>query len=98
MEDRASIHTAQVRNDWQKLNNNHKFQWPENSPDLNLIENVWSKMKFMVTNLFNQKTMEELKAAVNAAWEKIPFENLDNVLVSLPHWIQAVVNVSGAPV
>ncbi|MBW0525483.1 hypothetical protein O181_065198 [Austropuccinia psidii MF-1] len=44
------------------------------------------------------QTMEELKAAVNAAWEEIPFEHLDNVLVSMPHRMQAVVNARGAPV
>ncbi|MBW0532087.1 hypothetical protein O181_071802 [Austropuccinia psidii MF-1] len=52
----------------------------------------------MVTNLLNTKTTEGLKAAVNAAWEDIPFANLDNVLVSMPHWMRAVVNARGAPV
>ncbi|MBW0576833.1 hypothetical protein O181_116548 [Austropuccinia psidii MF-1] len=88
MEDGAPIHTAQVSNDWRQSNNIHKLQWPANSPDLNPIKNVWFKMKYMVTNLFNPKTMEELKAAVNAAWEEISFEHLDNVLVSVPHQMQ----------
>ncbi|MBW0592224.1 hypothetical protein O181_131939 [Austropuccinia psidii MF-1] len=98
MEDGSPIHMAQVSNDWKTSNNIHKRQWPENSPDLNPIENVWFKMKYMVTNLFNPKTMDKLKAAVNAAWEEIQFEHLDNVLVSLPHWMQALVNANGAPV
>ncbi|MBW0580385.1 hypothetical protein O181_120100 [Austropuccinia psidii MF-1] len=98
MEDGAPIHMAQVSNDWQQSNNSHKLQWPANSPSLNPIENVLFKMKYMVTNLFNPKTMDELKAAVNAAWEEIPFEHLDNVLLSLPHQMQAVVNANGVPV
>ncbi|MBW0511044.1 hypothetical protein O181_050759 [Austropuccinia psidii MF-1] len=97
-EDGAPIHTAQLSNDWPQSNNIHKLQWPASSPDLNPIENVWFKMKYMVTNLFNPKTMEELKAAVNAAWEEIPFDHLYNVLVSMPHWMQAVVNARAAPV
>ncbi|MBW0562467.1 hypothetical protein O181_102182 [Austropuccinia psidii MF-1] len=88
MEDGAPIHMAQLRNDWRQSHNIQKLQWPANSPNLNPIENVWFKMKYMVTNLFNPKTMEELKPAVNAAWEEIPFEHLDNVLVSMPHQMQ----------
>ncbi|MBW0488240.1 hypothetical protein O181_027955 [Austropuccinia psidii MF-1] len=98
MEDGTPIHTAQVSNDWRQFNNIHKLQWPANSPDLNPIENLWFKMRYMVTNLFNPKTMEELKAAVNAAWGGIPFEHLYNILVSMPHRMQAVVNARGAPV
>ncbi|MBW0462865.1 hypothetical protein O181_002580 [Austropuccinia psidii MF-1] len=98
MEDRAPINTTQVSNNWKQSKNIHKLQWPENSPNLNPIENVWFKMKHMVSNLSNPNTMEELKEAVNSSWEEIPFENLDNVLVSLPHQMKNVVNANVAPV
>ncbi|MBW0519346.1 hypothetical protein O181_059061 [Austropuccinia psidii MF-1] len=98
MEDRSPIHMTQVSNDEGQSHNIHKPQWSANSPSLNPIKNVWFKIKYMVTHLFNPMKMEELKANVNAAWEEIPFKYLDNVLVSLPHRMQAVFNVNGVPV
>ncbi|MBW0543015.1 hypothetical protein O181_082730 [Austropuccinia psidii MF-1] len=96
MEDGGPIHTAMASQKWHEEHRIHKLIWPPNSPDLNPIENLWFKMKYVVTHLFNPKTMDELTAAVNAAWESLPFNHLDSLLLSLPARMQMVLDQNGA--
>ncbi|MBW0485894.1 hypothetical protein O181_025609 [Austropuccinia psidii MF-1] len=67
MEDGAPIHTSLASQPWHQDHQIQKFSWPPNSPDLNPIENLWYKMKFVITNLFNPKTMDELSKAIHIA-------------------------------
>ena len=43
------------------------LEWPCNSPDLNIIEFVWQKMKTRVQQV-HLKTLEELKAVLREVW------------------------------
>ncbi|MBW0567413.1 hypothetical protein O181_107128 [Austropuccinia psidii MF-1] len=97
MEDGAPIHTAIASQQWQEENKICKLVWLAYSPDLNPIENSWFKMKYVVTNLFNPKTMDELTFAVNAVWETLPFDHVEALLLSLPARMQMVVDQNGAP-
>ncbi|MBW0506520.1 hypothetical protein O181_046235 [Austropuccinia psidii MF-1] len=84
IEDGAPIHTAMASQQWHDEHQICKLIWTPNSPDLNPIENLWFKIKYVITHLFNSKTMDELTAAVNASWESLPFDHLDSLLLSLP--------------
>ncbi|MBW0520744.1 hypothetical protein O181_060459 [Austropuccinia psidii MF-1] len=55
IEDGAPIHTSLASQQWCQDHQIQKFSWLLSSPYLNLIENLWYKMKFVVTNLFNPK-------------------------------------------
>ncbi|MBW0462976.1 hypothetical protein O181_002691 [Austropuccinia psidii MF-1] len=60
MEDRASIHTALLSNEWRKANAIAKLPWPAHSLDLNPIENFWCKMKSHVIKHYNPHTIAKL--------------------------------------
>ncbi|MBW0462479.1 hypothetical protein O181_002194 [Austropuccinia psidii MF-1] len=96
MEDRAPIYTAIASQQWQEENQIHKLVWPAYSPDLNPIENLWFMMKYVVTHLFNPKTMEELTISVNAVWETLPFDHVEALLLSFPARMQMIVDQNGA--
>ncbi|MBW0564181.1 hypothetical protein O181_103896 [Austropuccinia psidii MF-1] len=81
---------------WRQDHQIQKFGWPPNSPDLNPIENLWYKMKFVVTNLFNPKTMDELREAIHIVWDTMPFDHLEALLVSMPARMQIVMDKNGA--
>ncbi|MBW0486401.1 hypothetical protein O181_026116 [Austropuccinia psidii MF-1] len=96
MEGGACIHTALSSKKWHQTHQIHKFAWPPSSPDLNLIENLWFKMNFVVTNLFNSKTMDELRNEIHIVCNAMPFEYLEALAVSMPASRQMVVDKNRA--
>ena len=71
--------------------------WPPNSPDLNLIEVVWS---WMVKRMRDDdegwpKTAEELKERVVKAWDDIPLDSFRELIRSYRVRLQAIHSVDG---
>lgn len=60
MEDSARIHCSLQALFWRNAHRIRKFQWPVNSLDLNLIENVWSIVKDVVKRESMPRNKEEL--------------------------------------
>ena len=63
--------------------------WPANSPDLNLVENCWTMItRQLVDQSF--KTGDELWAAVQAAWAKVPRGDVAKLYDSMVRRLSAV--------
>ena len=54
------------------------LEWSCNSPDLNIIEFVWQKMKTRVQQV-HLKTLEELKAALREVWASFTQNELEEM-------------------
>lgn len=71
--------------------------WPAQSPDLNPIENMWSRMKNEIENIevhgFDALWIETLRV-----WRAIPQDYVLNLIDSMPRRIQEVIAARGGPI
>lgn len=70
--------------------------WPPNSPDLNLIENVWAWVAREVDQL-GCSSFEEFKEAVCNKLAAIPKEHLSNLYASMKNRLEQVIANEGGP-
>ena len=91
-QDNGPAHRARLTKTWLKDLEILTFLWPPNSPDLNLIENLWVWMKNWLEYHYNlqELTPSQLRAAVQAAWEAVPVEVLEGLARSMIRRLQEV--------
>jgi transposase len=69
--------------------------WPAQSPDLNIIEHVWGKMKQDAWKT-KPRNLEELWEACKTAFNAIPNEFINRLYDSLPNRMAAVLQAKGS--
>lgn len=67
-QDNDPKHTSKKAKKFMEENNINWFKTPAESPDLNVIENVWSKLKYEVSKQ-NPKNQKELMDSIIEVWE-----------------------------
>lgn len=95
-QDNALIHTAKVVNEWFLHNNIRTIQWPANSPDLNIMENLWGILSREVYSGGKQYcNINELRIAIEDNWRKIDQLTIKNLFDTIPNRIFEVIETSG---
>jgi transposase len=97
MQDSAPSHRAAQTMEDLRERDVHCVKWPAFSPDLNLIEKVWNWMKDWIQDHFDDtlKGWDEIREAVEAAWEALPPTYLAEELSKMPARCQAVIDANG---
>ena len=85
-EDNALCHVSRQCNAWKADDNIPILPWPAQSPDINVIENVWRVLKI-------QKTKADLEQVVNEVWTSLPLHYIQSLYQNLPKRIKAVIKV-----
>jgi hypothetical protein len=70
--------------------------WPAQSPDVNIIENVWLRIKRSLQNATgNINTPQELFTAIHDIWMNFTVDYIQNLYTSIPRRILAVIRSKG---
>jgi transposase len=66
---------------------------PAQSPDLNIIENVWNQMKKTMKSSY--ETQLELRHDLQEAWSSIDSSFIKKLYDSIPRRLEAVIKAKG---
>ena len=96
-QDNAPVHKSKWTMDWFSRKKVRVLDWPARSPDLNPIENLWGIMTRSVYARGRQySNVNELRLAIQLAWNNISLETLRNLINSMKNRIfQVVYNRGG---
>ena len=94
-QDLAPAHAAKSTKDWFAEKQLEVLAWPANSPDLNVIENLWAIVKRKI-RVRKPTTLDQLKQNIASAWEAVSAETCDKLVKSMPRRLQAVIQAKGA--
>jgi hypothetical protein len=96
MEDGTLLHQSKVPEEWRKLRLTEKLEWPANSHDLNLLENVWKLFKDAIQHGQScPKTLEELKITLEGEWTLVSSTNLRTLCHSMLARLQSLIEAKG---
>ncbi|KAL1914206.1 uncharacterized protein VTP21DRAFT_9676 [Calcarisporiella thermophila] len=89
-------HTANITKAWLQDNKLQVLEWPSQSPDLNIMEHMWSELKRRLAN-YRRMPMnkDELWERIETEWESIDKEYIGKLYESMPERIRAVCFAKG---
>lgn len=94
-QDGASCHTsASTKNYFDSNNINVLRGWPSQSPDLNIIENLWYILKIRV-NEREIKNLDELWTVVKEEWSNLDGNLIKTLYHSIPNRLKDVISKKG---
>ena len=95
-DDNAPIHRANDVKNYKEENHINCLEWPAQSPDLNVIENVWLKMKIRLQQRVEVlNTADKLSAAIKDIWENLSVDYILGLYHSIPKRLRKVLKVKG---
>ena len=90
-DDNARSHIARTVVNFMETEGIEHMECPAVSPDLNPIENLWSKVTHTMDSSANQPTnLAELRQAITDAWQALPLQTLATLIDSMHRRIQAL--------
>lgn len=99
-QDNDPKHTAHNVKHWILYNVPKTLDHPPQSPDLNPIEHIWEELDRRIRVPEVRTTITDarsLRTALERAWSMIPAAVTENLVLSMPRRLQAVINANGGP-
>ena len=96
VEDNAPCHNSRATNGWLQQHGFNVMKWPENSPDLNPIENMWSVLKAKLCHISCITNTDLIRQSQKICNEDDSIKALCEVLInSMPIKIEDVIHNHG---
>lgn len=89
-------HTSKLAKKWVADNNVEVFEWPPQSPDLNIIEHLWNHLDRSIDKS-DRKSFAIFRNALLEKWKNIPQELIDKLIASIPKRLEEVIKANGGP-
>ncbi|CAC5409088.1 unnamed protein product [Mytilus coruscus] len=95
-DDNAPVHRANSVKIYMQQNQLHGMEWPAQSPDLNIIENMWRKIKLELQKQPHIITTKaQMETAIRNIWTNIPLEFKRKLYESIPIRLRQVIRAKG---
>ncbi|CAC5397113.1 unnamed protein product [Mytilus coruscus] len=95
-DDNAPVHRARSTKAYIARTHLQNMSWPAQSPDLNIIENVWLYIKRKLQVLgYRINSKDELYRKVFQIWQSIPLNYIRSLYNSIPRRILHVIKLKG---
>ena len=96
MDDNAPVHRANTVKAYKENNQINETEWPAQSPDMNIIENIWLRIKRDIENqTSNVTTPQQLFDVIRGAWQNIPVDYVKGLYETIPGRLCEVLRMKG---
>ena len=93
-QDNDPKHCSNSTKAFMQRNNYNVLEWPSQSPDLNIIENLWCDLKWAV-HARKPSNLIELEMFCKEEWSKISSTTLQTLIGSYRKRLEAVISAKG---
>lgn len=95
-QDNAPVHVSAKSQEFFRNSNIFVTSWPAQSPDLNIIENLWKILKRKIQSetdpIANKRQLFEI---IQKHWLDIPVETIQNLYETMPKRLSEVIRMKG---
>lgn len=95
-DDNAPVHRSRVLQEYRAANNLKSISWPAQSPDLNVIENIWLYIKRKLAYRHHVINSDcDLFREIQRIWTDTPTAYIQSLYLSVPRRIMSVIRLKG---